>query len=140
MDCKPAHCGRRKAGHHSNKTLPATPPCAIWPLVTEHAESLNHANTFIWSWHEPTGNHLAAAAAEHDGASLAGYLHTLPAQQLIEKSLSACQAIVTQPLHYMHQKHFATCGHLQGIYPPKGGDHKLGQCTCPSQGMFLSAA
>lgn len=105
-DCKPAHCVRREAGSHSSKNLPVTPPHAIWPLVGEPAESLSHANTLVWSWHEPAGDHLAAAGAEHDGASLAGYPHTLPAQQFIEKDLSACQASVTQPLHCMQPKIF----------------------------------
>lgn len=106
MNWKSAHSGRTEAEYHSSKNLPVTPPHAIWALITEHAESPNHANTVIWRWQEPAGDHLAAGAAEHDGASLAGYLHNLPAQQLIEKDSSACQASATQPLHCMQPKPF----------------------------------
>lgn len=107
MACKPAHSGRREAGYHSSKK-PASHPTTRYMASCWRGCRITQPwlHTLIWSWHEPAGDHLAAAAAEHDGASLAGYLHTLPAQQLIEKDLSACQASVTQPLHCTQPKIF----------------------------------
>lgn len=132
--------GRREARYLSSKDLPVNLPHAIWALIAEHAESPNHANAVIWSWQEPAGDHLAAAAAEHDGASLAGYLHTLAAQQLIEKHMSARQASVTQPLHCMQPKTFCYMRTPAGNSPTQRRGPQVGAMYLSSQGMFLSAA
>lgn len=102
-------------------------------------EPPNPANVLTWSWHEPTGDCLAAPAAECGGARLAGLspnfsCSTARGERLvIFLQVSYCLCLAHS------QKHLAACGHLQRTYPPKGGDHKLGLGACPSQGVFLSA-
>lgn len=139
MDCKPAHSGRRKAGYQQQQKTFQSPHHMPYGLsllsLQSHQTMLTLWFRVVWASWRASGSSCIRA----QWSSLAGNLHSLPAQQLIEKDLSACQASVSLCIA-CSQKHFATCGHLHGTHPPKGGDHKLGQCTCPSQGMFLSAA
>lgn len=86
-----------------------------------HAESPNPMNILIWNWHEPTGDCLAAPAVEHSGARLAGCPQTLPAQQLMEKDLSAfCKCHTASALCAARNilLHVATCREL--THPKEG--------------------
>lgn len=120
------------------KTCQPPHPTLKLPRYWACKESLSPTNILTWSWHEPTGDHLAAPAAEHSGARVPGYLQTLPAKQLMEKDLSAfckCQkaTATASALHVAKNilLHVATCRELTH---PKEGTTSWGNALVPHRG------
>lgn len=130
----PAHSSGKDTGSHSSKNSSTIPPHTKFPLVAESASS-HWAQLTLWPgarMNQPETDQKHCSWAQWRQAGWV-FSNTSCSTAHWKRLFSFVQALHCHCLA-SSQNHHATSGHLQSTYPPKGGDHKLGQGTCSVEG------